>query len=111
MTPYFSDYFKGQLKTLMKKYPQIKEDLLDELDELKLENEITIGNNIYKIRIKSSDMKKGKSGGFRSYLYCYRKKDLLVPLCMYPKSERETLSDNELQWHLDRTMEELIRKI
>src|SRR3989304_8508985 len=100
MTIYFSDYFKRQLKRLMKKHPHAKEDLLDELDRLDLAQEISIGRGIYKARIKCSDMKKGKSAGFRVYLYCYRKKMLLVPMCMYAKSDQESVTENELKWHV-----------
>ena len=110
MRPYFSEYFKKQLKKMMKKYPLAKEDFLHELDHLDLTREISIGRNVYKIRIKNSDMKKGKSGGYRAYLYCYRKNEVLVPLCLYSKSDQENLHESELQWHIDRTLEELVGK-
>lgn len=70
MTPiFFSEYFKRQLKRLKKKYPHVKVDLLTRLENLNVKDEISIGKSIYKIRIQSRDMKKGKSGGFRSYIY------------------------------------------
>lgn len=103
----FTEYFKNQLKKSKKKYPHAKEDLLEELDSLNLKNELSIGRSVYKIRIKSSDMQKGKSGGFRAYVYFYAKRDLLVPLCIYAKSERESISENELQYHFDQTIEEI----
>ena len=52
-------------------------------------------------------MKKGKSGGFRSYLFLYLKKDILVPLCIYPKSETESITENELEYHFLQTFEEI----
>lgn len=108
MKVFFSSYFKTQLKRLKKKYPHIVGDLLNELDEFSVESCVSIGRSIYKLRIGSSDMKKGKSGGFRSYVYLYLKKDLLVPLCIYPKSETESITLNELQVHFENTMLELI---
>ena len=75
------------------------------------DNEISIGRSIYKIRIPSTDMQKGKSGGFRSYAYFYIKKDLLVPLCMYAKSKMESISETELQYHFEQTVGELVRKL
>lgn len=60
------------------------------------------------MRIKSSDMNKGKSGGFRAYIYLYFKKDLLVPLCMYVKADQESITENELKYHFDKTLEELL---
>lgn len=107
----FSDHFKRQLKKLKKKYPQVKDDLLQILDFFDLDHEISIGRSIYKIRIPSSDMKKGKSGGFRSYIYLYAKKSLLLPLCIYPKSETESITDRELQYHFDQTVQEILRQM
>lgn len=104
----FSEHFKRQLKKMKKKYPQIKEDFLKLLDRFNSDNEISIGRSIFKVRIPSSDMKKGKSGSFRAYLYFYVKKDLLIPLCIYPKSETESITDNELQYHFDQTINEIV---
>lgn len=107
MQVFFSEYFKRQLKKLKKKFPRAKDDLLDVLESLNIENEISVGRSIYKIRIGSRDMKKGKSGGFRAYIYLYRKKDMLVPLCIYAKSDKESVTDNELKFHFDKTIDEL----
>lgn len=104
----FSEHFKKQLKKLKKKYPHIKDDLLEIIEEFNPDNEISIGRSIYKIRIPSTDMQKGKSGGFRSYIYLYVKKDLLLPLCIYPKSETETITENELKYHFDQTTVEIL---
>lgn len=105
----FTEHFKKQLKQLTKKHPNIKEDLLDKLRILDLKKEIYIGKAIYKVRIKSSDLNKGKSGGSRSYVYFY-KTDSLVPLCIYLKSDREALTSLELQKHFESTIDELFTK-
>lgn len=106
MRIYFTKYFRTQLKKLKKKFPNIKGDLLKKLENFDLKKEIYIGRSIYKVRIKSSDQAKGKSGGFRSYIYLFQKKDLLVPLCIYHKSGKETISENELKYYFDRAIEE-----
>lgn len=108
MKIFFTEHFKKQLKRLKKKYPQIKEDLLEELEIFNPKEKTAISRSIYKIRIGSSDMQKGKSGGFRSYIYFYLKKDLLAPLCIYPKSETESITENELKYHSDQTIQEII---
>lgn len=110
MRIFFSEHFKKQLKKLKKKYPHTKEDLLNSINSFNAKNEISIGKSIYKIRIPSKDMKKGKSGGFRSYIYLYLKKELLVPLCIYPKSETESITENELKHHFDQTIEEILSR-
>ena len=108
MKIFFSEYFKKQLKKLKNKYPHVKDDLLASVTSFDPANEISIGRSIYKIRVRSQDMQKGKSGGFRSYIYFYRKKNLLLPLCIYPKSETESITENELRYHFDQVIQEAI---
>lgn len=108
MKIFFSEHFKKQLKKIKKKYPHVKDDFLKIIQLFDPDNEISIGRSIYKVRIPSTDMQKGKSGGFRSYLYLYHKKELLLPLCIYPKSETENISENELKYHFDQTIQEMI---
>ena len=108
MKLFFANHFKRQLKKLVKKFPHAKKDLLLRLKNIDLKNEIHMGKSIYKIRIKSADQNKGKSGELRCYLYAYVKKNLLIPLCIYSKNQEESISENELQHHFDKTIEELI---
>lgn len=107
----FAQHFKSQLKRLTKKYPHAPEDVLQNLEKLRIDQEISIGKSIYKIRIKSRDIKKGKSGGFRAYIYLYRKKDVLVPLCIYAKASQLAISENELQYHFNKIIQELQQKL
>lgn len=107
----FSEHFKKQLKKIKKKYPHVKDDLLGIIETFDANNEISIGRSIYKIRIPSSDMQKGKSGGFRSYIYLYIKNNLLLPLCIYPKSETESITENELKYHFDQTIQEIVNEL
>lgn len=111
MKIFFAEHFKKQLKRLKRKYPSITSDFLSIIKSFDPDNEISIGRSIYKIRIPSTDMQKGKSGGFRSYIYLYVKKDRLLPLCIYPKSETESITENELKYHFDQTMIEVVGKI
>lgn len=78
------------------------------INKLDLKKEIYIGESVYKIRINSRDLKKGKSGGLRSYLYLHSKEDAVVPLVIYAKGEREDISERELQSHLHETIRELL---
>ena len=59
------DEFKKDVKKLFKKYRSIKTDILNLIE--KLEEDYTIGidlgSNLYKIRVKNSDIG-GKSGGY-----------------------------------------------
>ena len=103
MKVYLTAYFKKQIKDLKKHYPHIGDDLLEALEHSDLKTAVHIGGRIYKIRIKSRDLQKGKSGGFRSYIYVYQQSSGCIPLCIYAKSQKESISENELQCHVDRT--------
>lgn len=111
MEIFFSFHFKKQLKRLKKKYPHVKDDLLDVIEAFDSTNGIHIGKSIYKIRIPSSDMQKGKSGGFRSYVYIYVRRNMLLPLCIYPKSETESITENELDYHFNATIKEVVENL
>lgn len=106
---FFSQHFKRQLKKLQKKFPHAKENLLYTIENTDIKNEVSIGQSIYKIRIKSTDLQKGQSGGFRLYTYFFVQKNLLAPLCIYAKSDKITISENELQYHCDKTIEEIVQ--
>lgn len=108
MKIYISKHFVKQAKKLKKKFPHIKDDLVEALKFFKPDNEIHIGKSIFKLRIKSQDLNKGKSASLRCYVYLYRKKDLLTPICIYFKSENSIVSANELQFHFTSIIEELI---
>jgi hypothetical protein len=106
MKIFFTKFFKAQLKKLKKKFPSVKEDLLSEIENFDLNKQIYIGKSVYKMRIASSDQKRGKSGGFRAYLYFYQVNKLLVPLCIYHKSQKENITSQELKYYFDRASEE-----
>ena len=102
-----TEHLKKQIRRLEKRFRNIKSDLYESLTDLKIENEVSIGKSIYKIRIKSSDLKTGKSGGFRSYIYLFRKNELLVPICIYFKGDQKNISSEELMYHFDESSREL----
>lgn len=101
-------YFLQHAKKLKRKFPHLKEDLIKNLKFFVPENEIHIGKSIFKIRIKSRDLNKGKSGGLRGYIYLYRQKKLIVPICIYFKSEQEDISEKALDFHFRKILEEII---
>ncbi len=100
-------YFSQQAKNLKRKFPHLKEDLIKTLKLFVPENEIHIGKSIFKIRIKSQDLNKGKAGGLRSYVYLYRQKSLIIPTCIYFKSEQEGITEKILDFHFKKTLAEI----
>ncbi len=62
------------------------------------ERAISIGSQIYKLRIRGNN--KGKSGGYRVYLYLIELEGKIVPIAIFPKNEKPNLSVKELSGHL-----------
>ena len=91
--------FEKDAKSLLKKYKSLKNELLDLI--VSLEDDPTqgtpLGSDCYKIRIAIKSKGKGKSGGAR-VITCIKVMDGFVYLLtIYSKSEKENISDKELQ--------------
>lgn len=90
--------FEKQAKKLVKKYRSLKGELTEIITELK-ENPLlgtSIGNNCYKIRMAISSKNKGKSGGARLITTFTVADETVFLLSIYDKSEKDSLSDKEL---------------
>ncbi len=91
--------FKKKVKQYNKKFKAIKKDLIT-LSEVLNENptnSILIQENIYKVRLKNSNLQKGKSSGYRVYYFYKNSKNLIVLLYIYSKTEQTNLSDEDLK--------------
>ncbi|HKK91016.1 MAG TPA: type II toxin-antitoxin system RelE/ParE family toxin [Desulfobacteraceae bacterium] len=96
----FTAVFKRRIKKLSKKYPHIKQDFSDILDQLekgRFQGDEVQGfqGKVYKVRIASSDQKKGKSGGFRFIYYIVFQNETVYMMTAYAKSAQETLTNRQ----------------
>jgi mRNA-degrading endonuclease RelE of RelBE toxin-antitoxin system len=91
--------FRKELKRLIKKYPSLKNEIanLFILLESQPAQGIPVGNNCYKIRIAIASKGKGKSGGARVITNFVIADKTVYLLSIYDKSEKENLTDKELQ--------------
>lgn len=95
--------FERSLKKLTKRFPHLKTDLKKAFAEI--ETEPTTGNvipddfNIRKLRVSSTDMQRGKSGGFRLLYKLVTSEDTLTAtlLFIYAKSDQEDVSSSLLK--------------
>ncbi|MEK0184887.1 type II toxin-antitoxin system RelE/ParE family toxin, partial [Microcoleus anatoxicus PTRS2] len=67
---YFADEFKRNLRALSKKYRHIRSDVQPIVEQLQVGelpgNRIPgINDIVFKVRVKNTDIKKGKSAGYR----------------------------------------------
>ena len=91
--------FERQAKRLIKKYSSLKLELSKLFQELK-ENPIqgtSIGKGCYKIRVSIASKGKGKSGGARVITNFVVTDSTVYLLSIYDKSDKENLTDNELE--------------
>ena len=91
--------FEKNLKKLVKKYPSLKFEYLELIKNLK-ENPrfgTHVGSDCYKIRIAIASKGKGKSGGARVITNVVVKEEIVYLLTIYDKSEKDSISDKELQ--------------
>ncbi len=111
---YLTETFRKTIKVLKKKYRHIKNDISFGIKEL--EKDPSIGdaipewnNEIWKIRVASSDMKKGKRGGFR-IIYFWKSDDMTIYLlATYFKGIKTEITKKEIEMllkMLDQEMEE-----
>ena len=105
-----TEKFKKELKRLGKKYRSMKEDyaqLLASLEEYPTQG-ADLGGGVRKVRMAITSKGKGKSGGARvitlTVLVTATDTDLWL-LTIYDKSERESISDQEIQELREQTEE------
>lgn len=94
----YSTYFLKEAKKLSKKYKFLKLDLQTAIKEIEDNNDmgVPLGFNLYKKRVKNSSIPTGKSGGFRIIVYTKVKDDIAL-LSIYTKTQKESLSEDELK--------------
>lgn len=90
--------FQRQAKRLIKKFPSLKNEILDLIESLKTEplQGTPLGDGCFKIRLSIASKNKGKSGGARVITCVYIADKEVYLLSIYDKSERSTLTDKEL---------------
>ncbi|MCB1188835.1 MAG: type II toxin-antitoxin system RelE/ParE family toxin [Leptospiraceae bacterium] len=99
----FTPEFKKNIQRLAKKYRNIRLDIESAIVELQKGN--ILGDRlsgfdsktyIYKLRIKNSNIQKGKNAGYR-LVYLLESNTIILLLTVYSKSEKEDISVNEIE--------------
>ena len=95
-----AEYFKRRYKKLRKTYRMIGEhyaSLLETLENNPSEGDAVPGfsNKIYKLRMRSTNMKRGKRGGFR--VIYYLSDHVVYLLTIYAKAKHEKISVKEIK--------------
>ena len=92
------DEFQKDVKKLYKKYRSIKKDIFDLIEKLEKDYSIGIdlGNGLYKIRVKNSDIG-GKSGGYRVIYYTRLLNEQIYLVTIYSKTQKESIDVKSLE--------------
>jgi mRNA-degrading endonuclease RelE of RelBE toxin-antitoxin system len=95
---FVTDVFTKHLKQLAKKYPSIKKDYASFIESLHANPSQgeSLGKNCYKVRLKITSKKTGKSGGARLITYVKLEKKRITLLDVYDKSEMENITEKQL---------------
>ena len=96
----FAVEFEQQIRRLAKRYRQIRSDLqvvIDQLQAGELPGDPLTGLTItaFKLRVKNSDIQKGKRAGYR-IIYQVESARIIL-LTIYSKSERSTIATQEIE--------------
>jgi mRNA-degrading endonuclease RelE of RelBE toxin-antitoxin system len=94
-----TEHFKKQIKRLKKKDRFIKEKLIEGLTGFSKSQAVHIGKAVYKFRLSTSE--KGKSAGYRVYVFIVETNGILAPICIYATNEMENISLSALTLHLE----------
>lgn len=97
----YTEDFQRDLKRLHKKYRKVRDDV--EAFILRLESGETpgdqvqgVGYTVYKERLRSSDLRRGKSGGYR-VVYYIETAEKIILLTIYIKTQKEDISVEEIR--------------
>ena len=96
-----SPIFKRNLRTLVKKYRSIRNDIqpiIEQLErgELPGDQIPEIGYVVFKQRVRNSDIQKGKSGGYR-LIYYIKTATAIILLTIYAKSEQVDIAADDIR--------------
>ena len=90
--------FLKDSKKLKKKYPSIKDEIKFLISSLKVNpiQGVALSNNCYKLRMSIRSKGKGKSGGSRVITHIHIENEKVYLLSIYDKSDKETITDKEI---------------
>jgi mRNA-degrading endonuclease RelE of RelBE toxin-antitoxin system len=96
-----SPTFSRNIRTLAKKYRSIRNDLqpiIEQLEVGELPGDQIQGTNytVFKLRVRNSDLQKGKSGGYR-LIYYLKTATGIILLTIYAKSEQTDIAASEIK--------------
>ena len=107
----FSPEFEKQLYKLSKRYRKIRDDIqpvILQLQGCEIIGDLLVGlgeeYQVYKVRVKNSNIQKGKSGGYRLIYYLQTATSIIL-LTVYSKCDQEDIAVTVIQGIIEQVME------
>jgi len=97
----FTLEFKRNIRALSKKYRHIRSDIQAVIEQLK-SGEIVgdqiprVKYTVFKVRVKNSDIRKGKRSGYR-FIYYLKTKSEVILITIYSKLEQSDISTEQIR--------------
>jgi len=97
----FTPEFKRALRVLAKKYRHIRSDVQPTIDQLQKGKIIgtqvpRLSYPIFKVRVRNSDIQKGKRSGYRMIYYLKTKMDVIL-VTIYSKLDQADISARQIR--------------
>jgi len=97
----FTPEFKRNVRALRKKYPHIRDDVQPVIEQIEAAQ--FVGDRIpgtlyvvFKVRVKNSDIQKGKSAGYR-LIYQVKTSTSIVLVTLYSKLDQSDISAGQIR--------------
>ncbi|NEO60407.1 MAG: type II toxin-antitoxin system RelE/ParE family toxin [Moorea sp. SIO4G2] len=93
--------FKRSLRNLAKQYRNIRSDVQPIIDQLQSGEIIgdqipSIPYTVFKVRVRNSNIQKGKSGGYR-FIYYLKTSTNIIFVTIYSKSDKGDITSDKIQ--------------
>ncbi len=97
----YTPEFQRNIRDLSKKYPGIRQDIEPVISQIQMgqtpgDRVPGIGYPLFKVRIRNTDARKGKSGGYR-VIYFLKTPDQIILITIYSKSDQSDVSTLQIK--------------
>ena len=101
----YTSEFKRNIQKLARKYRHIRSDIEHVIEKLQVGEMLgdpipRIEFMLYKLRVRNSDVQRGKSGGYR-LIYCLQNTEQIILVNIYSKSEQDNFNITQIRRILD----------
>jgi|SRR3989338_1525809 len=100
-------YFHRQLKPYIKKHPGLREAIINIIEHFDKRQHDDLGNGVYKVRLSTETLQRGKSKSFRLIILLIEVKSMIVPITIYFKGDTATITKREINHQLAQILFEL----